>query len=570
MPTFQGVIAPSGVYHIPDRSSSFDGWGIPRVQDWTFVAPDAPVDGVLTEHQPINPVPSETFAGVRACTYFDDYYNRFYIFPTSIDYGAVTDDVARQVQVWNANLTSYDLDSASPSTTDEGIEINGPGIPATFLPLQLLTYEFVALTDGPALIDVVYTLQFSNGDALNLTLTGTRARVWEYPVNWRRPYRVTYSFDTEIITSRSGKEQRRANRHEPRKKIDFLTMIKDKVQFERFKRLMVAWQNKTWVIPDVTRTVGITSGVPVGSQTVELNSTPNWVVSGALIILKDRDQYEIGVVDSIIGTTMTLKSQTAYSWTTTTVVLPGLACRVSPQLQTIMHTDSVGEFDVVADVIPGSEPELTPPAPLLTLKGREWFTKKPNWERGINRTDQMVTETLDFGHKVTYHSPYDFTTVVQQADFVNKTLEDAEDITNFFLRLQGRQGEFYMSNFDEDMELRDVITNGQSILRMKGQELIEFYQDDTTRRAIVLSLSDGRFITRTVDSMVAVDDIEGSDTNVNINAPIAENLGLDDVDRISWLVVWRMASDSMTVEWLTNEVSRVRLPIQTLEDLAEE
>lgn len=570
MATLQGIIAPSGLSHAPDLSNSIESWTAPRVKTWTVTALDFPAEATLTEHQPVPIASVATFSGQKGCSYFNDYYNRFYIFPTSIDYGAVTDDVTRQVQVWNANLTTYDLDSASPSTTDEGIEINGPGIPATFLPLQLLTYEFVALTDGPALIDVVYSLQFSNGDLLLLTLSGTRARVWEYPVNWRRPYRVTYSFDTEITTSRSGKEQRRANRHEPRKRIDFLTMIRDKVQFERFKRLMVAWHNKTWIVPDVTRRVGITSGVPVGSQTVELESTPNWVISGALIVLKDRNQYEIGVVDSIIGTTMTLKSETGYSWTTTTVVLPGLSCRVTPQIQTIMHTDSVGEFDVVADVIPGSEPELTPPAPLLTLKGREWFTKKPNWERGINRTDQMVTETIDFGHKVDYHSPYDFTTVIQQADFVNKTLEDAEDITNFFLRLQGRQGEFYMSNFDEDMELRDTITNGQSILRMKGQNLIEFYQDDTTRRAIVMSLSDGRFITRTIDSMVAVDDIEGSDTNINVSSPIGEDLGLDDVDRISWLVVWRMASDTMTVEWLTNEVSRVRLPIQTLEDLAEE
>ena len=39
------------------------------------------------------------------------------------------------------------------------------------------------------------------------------AEVFPYPVNWAEPFTVTYSALTQIESSRSGKEQRRALRH---------------------------------------------------------------------------------------------------------------------------------------------------------------------------------------------------------------------------------------------------------------------------------------------------------------------------------------------------------------------
>lgn len=58
--------------------------------------------------------------------------------------------------------------------------------------------------------------------------------VWPLRPNWRGSYAVTYQFATDILITRSGREQRRALRDAPRQQIKFtVTAAQD-----RFRALM--------------------------------------------------------------------------------------------------------------------------------------------------------------------------------------------------------------------------------------------------------------------------------------------------------------------------------------------
>lgn len=570
MATYQGYLAPSLDVHTPTRSASFALGTIPTPTAWKGILRDRATSGTLTDNLPVAAVPALTFQGVRACSFVDDFYNNVYIQPENLDFGSITDDVQRQVHIWNAFLTSTSVDALTPNGPVDDLTVGGFAIPGTLLPLQTGTVTFTALKDGPSLVQVEYTFQFSQGEPLVATLSGRRSEAWPFSVNWKRPFKVSYQYETEILTSHSGKEQRRSVLQEPRKSLEFSVMIRDEVQFEQFRRLMFQNHNEPLVLPEVTRRVSLGAELTSGGQSFTLATVPTWLQADLPVMLLQAGQSATNVIDTVVGNTITLKSPVKQTWSAKALLTPGLTCRVQPRLNTQVHTDSVGELSLVADVVPGSEAAPFTGSPALTLKGREVFLKKPNWAKGIRRTDEHAYETVDFGAgTVAYHSPINFATVIQQMDFLNRNTTQADDLINFFHRLRGRWGECYFSNRNRDMTLVEPITSGDTVLRIKNQEIL-FYKDEPTRAAILIQLNDQSVIPLTIANMTQVNDGNGSDTLVTVGETVNQSVALEDVERISWLMVWRLGSDKLTMEWVTDSVAQTRLSMQSLEDLAEE
>lgn len=571
MATYQGYLSPDLYVHTPTRSASFGLGTVPTPTAWKGILRDRAESGTLTNNQPVSAVPALTVGGVRACSFVDDFYNNVYVYPANLDFGPITEDVPRTIQVWNAYLTSTTVDSIIPASSADDITISGDSLPGTLLALQVGTYTFTAAQAGPSQVNVEYTFTFSDGSTVVMVVKGRRAQAWPFAVNWKRPFKVNYQFETEILTSHSGKEQRRSVLQEPRKSLEFSLVIRDSLHFENFRRLMMKTHTDLWILPEVTRRATLSSGIAEGGQSFTLATVPTWVQVNAIVVLQQSGQSELHTIDTVVGNTITIKSPVVNDWATGAILSPGLSCHIQAQVNTRVHTDSVGEVTLQADVLPGSEPIPFVGTAGLTLKGREVFLKKPNWARGIQRSDQHTYETVDFGAgRVAHYAPVDFATIVQQMDYVNKDSTQAGELIDFFHRMRGRRGEFYMSNRDRDMTLVEPITLGATVLRMKDQELFTYYNEEPTRAAILIQLKNQTVLAHTVTGMVQVNDGNGSDTLVTLGEPVDQVVALDDVDRISWLMVWRLGSDSLTMEWLTDQVAQTRLSMQSLEDLAEE
>jgi hypothetical protein len=98
-----------------------------------------------------------------------------------------------------------------------------------------------------------------------------------------------------------------------------------------------------------------------------------------------------------------------------------------------------------------------------------------------------------------------------------------------------------------------------------GSDVAANFGSSTIYDAIVIFLMDGTRIMRTVSSMTPT----GDDTLINLTTTIP-TVALDDVDRISWMPVWRFASDQLVVQWETDQSATVSLSLMTLESLAPE
>ena len=134
--------------------------------------------------------------------------------------------------------------------------------------------------------------------------------------------------------------------------------------------------------------------------------------------------------------------------------------------------------------------------------------------------------------------------------------------------MKGQAREFYMPTWESDIPLGNTIPGGSTHLRVKGTSFATTYGDSTIYKALSIFLWDGTVYNRVITGINTVDDLLGQDTIISVSEAFPESIEVDDVRMISWLPVWRLASDTFVVAWKTNSVAQYQLPMKILEDLA--
>lgn len=513
--------------------------------------------GPITSAQPIT-IRSLALSSVRATSFADDWYNRLHIFPRSIDYGAVGSDTARQVTLWNAYFGNTTLTTIGIVNPD-GITIAGPTLPRTLKPLAYVRHSAVATGDGPATIDSLLTYTTNRPDSIRVPLAGTRAHMWPFAPNWRESVTVDLSFRTDIITSRSGREQRRALRGTPRKSIGYKLTV-DGTKLRIFNRAMAKWQDRPVVMGDPTRFVRLTETATTGVYSVTVTDTPMWLVDGASVVLGN----QMLSVDTVVLDQVTFTSPVIDGGT---VLRPTLQGMLAGSLAAQYPTSNVAEINVSFDVTPGSELPMVGDPGFDILNGREVFTRRFNWANGLDLTHDWPSEAVDFGFgRTAVFHPRAFGTITRKATFVQQGAEDMAALEMFYQRQKGQRGEFYMPSWLDDLPLKESVLAGTGNLVITGRDTFDAYDGDTVHRAVGLFFRDGRRVYRRVTGMF----LDSGDTVLQCDRDFLTDIDPAELYRVSWLTASRLASDQFTQDWLSDGVAQTQLAIRTLEDLTPE
>lgn len=523
--------------------------------------------GEFTDNLPTDLVADTPRPGARGRSYFDDFYNRVYFIPATVDFGAISTNVERAVILWNAHFSNTTLESIT-LTDSEGIAISdGPEPPYEFLPLGLQTYNILATTAGPASVTATITFTFDS-EVYGLRLSGTRAKVSPLVPNWRRPYNVEYSFRTEVLTSRSGKEQRRALRLHPRKKISFeATPSHD--QFRLVNRLMASWHNNTIILPEYPREAELAVPINPGGTIVTLTgAVPEWVTERMSVVLSYRGYYETNRVQAFDGNQIVLSSTSGASWPVGTKVHPGLAGRLATSIRSRRQSNAVAEVSVEMDVTPGTEDIIPLDEAPLTFAGYELFMTRPNWIAPPEITYESQREEIDYDRgRIAVFTPIDFATRTTRMTYLGRNFDEADALRQFFERQKGQLGEFYMPTWEPDVMISAESPAGSRGLRIFGTQFAEEFADSEVHRGVAIFPRTGPPLVRKVEDIyVAQDgDVEYSAIQTDEDFPVS--LTPANVRMISWLFRWRNATDTLSMEWVTNSVAQCQFTFRTLEAL---
>lgn len=555
-----------GVESNPNLTNAF--WGFKWVNQfdpspYASVA-DPSVNGPAIKHWPVE-ANGRAITGSVQRSFADDWYHRIHIRPDQVSLGNIASRQEFLVEIWNAHLvpvTLVDIDGL-----EDGLLVEGQSNPPLVFPaMAQREYQVVVLPDGDPVLDTIIRWIYSSGRSADVRVLGSRSKTWSFEPNWPpsgQSYQITYSFKTEIITSHSGKEQRIALRTSPRKSISYRGLVFNDT-FRHFKDLLRGRQHLPFVLPELTRSVRSAAVQQAGEVEMVLDPLPSWALPGAQVLVSHGDQHDVRVIDSVAGNVVTFKTTASEDWPEGTRVCPGLSGHVTPVMSAPRRTNAVAQYDLQFDVTPLSEPLVEPgPAP-VTFNGREVFLRRPNWARPVEAQAGHEVSVLDFDRgPVSRFTPVAFGYETYRATYLNRNRDEAEAIQEFFLRLRGRQGEFYMPTWEYDFVPVELAASSSERMVVAGEDFGASYAESSVYRAVFVMMNDGSMVFREVVGIEAQDD--------NWVISVSEAWGVDiDRDAIvmcGWMPVCRLVSDNLVVEWLTDSVANIQLNIMTLEDL---
>lgn len=383
--------------------------------------------------------------------------------------------------------------------------------------------------------------------------------VWPHPPNWSQGFEVTLRFLTDINVSRNGKQQRIAQRFEPRLAFEFTSLAKrsnfTQVQRELFMELRNEIVMPFW--PDRRYLASAASGT-----TVSVTEVRPWMEPGATLCIVQDGHGEAGTIASRTGTTITLSAALTGSWAAGASVLEGFKGRMDQKTTQRGYTSEVNAVSVAFEVTPGSEPDYDFGTPASTFDGLEVFDFPVNWAAAprVEIEDPRLMLDYSYGVHRVYH-PFDFPTVIRRFQLLRNGFGAAKDVENFFRRHRGRQREFYIPNLQRDLRAITGLTAGSNTLSVEDSEVAAYLTGNTVHRAIAVKTPLGWRYNQIVSAVAG----SGS-TIITMRNNWPETVPLSSVGMVAFLNVANFASDAFSLEWVSDNVATTVVTISTLED----
>lgn len=353
---------------------------------------------------------------------------------------------------------------------------------------------------------------------------------------------VRREFRTDILTSRAGREQRRALRVSPRKYLEFQSAFTGDL-WRLFNTSMMFGQRTSWYFPDQSRVASIPAGATTNVAVV--SSAQGWMLEGAKVVLRHETRLEVYTIDAVAGATVTLIETPAEDWPAGTLMYPAVLGWLRGEVAGQALRGAV--VDVGFGVEVEATEELIEPALLAdaTFNGRDVWTLEPFAFRPAGVSYVQYREIVDAGMgPVSRFHPVEFASRVWRAEFPMSDPDNADKVRSFFETMRGAQGEFYMPTFEYDLRPKVQASAGTATLRVAGTLTHTAYAGSTTHKCVLVTRADGSKQYNLLVSMA----INAGDTVLTFADTWDDDVAI--TDRVSWMPVWRFASDILDIQWI--------------------
>ncbi len=388
--------------------------------------------------------------------------------------------------------------------------------------------------------------------------------LWPLAPNWREPFSVSYEFKTDIFTSRSGREQRRAQRTTPRKTLKF-TVTRTAGEARTFRSFVTRFQGPLINVADSSRFARVLAAAPVNTSVLLVDdATGSWIDGGQRAVLYFANLYIPVLVKSVdrAAGVVTLTAPLDRDWPIGTKLHPLTSGRLDDNLPVKNYQDRTIEADVAIALDPGTVRADDVGSPSDVFNKREVFVGRPNFLQPIDGDIRRSIDLVDFGRgRIAGYLPVNFSTRTKQYQMLEAKRADRARVVGLFQRMKGQLGEFYMPSFEDDFTPVGVAVGGSTSATFSGRMLNDVFKKDGVHRAVLITTADGaRFYRRILTASLS-----GSDTvlTTDIGWPVA----IDAAVTVSWLVVHRFAVDLLNMDCVTDEAAKAQLSVISLEDL---
>lgn len=381
--------------------------------------------------------------------------------------------------------------------------------------------------------------------------------LWAFRPNWASPVEERVSFRTEIIRSENGREQRIAQRVNPRVRFSFEALL-NRGSFRQAALQLSEQQSRRSYLQHPRHKLKTTSTVAAGSSLLpNVGSSPWWLQPGANVVLQNAsgDRELLLLNSSSQPTTPLVYGHEAGSFLA--LAVPGW---VSGDASLNLFTDRVAELPLEFDADPiwgvhrdfGEAPE--------SYNGAEFFSYRPNWARGVSLSLEQEATKIDLLRgAVDFYRAIAFTGRTTQFSFLVKNDEDYARLAGLFYRCKGQQKSFYAPTWSDVAIPAETGPIG-SVLVVAGEDIAAVFNESTMYRHLRLRTSTG------AEEVVRVTSASSLAGTTTLSFDRSLSIAAETVSAIDWVVRQRFSTDRLTLRWSTDGVAQATCTFTALED----
>ncbi|MBP8005342.1 MAG: hypothetical protein KAZ18_00340 [Acinetobacter sp.] len=499
----------------------------------------------LTKHFPVeaNPRSIQCFT---TKSYFDDYYNRIHIAPSTLALGNIASEQSQSVLVWNAYLGPKTL--LGIENIPEGINVSGQNTPPfNFTALQELTWDISISPDGPSTIVTTLVWRF-NAEQADLRITGNRIIAFGFLVDWSKPVNESLQWLTNILQSSSGHEQRRSLRLAPRISYEADLLLHEQER-QYFELIVVGWFDRTFAIPVWNHQLWLKTAHAAGGLVIYCDTTHREFKPNRLAILRGETAFENETVEveSVLADRLILKRPLIRNWSAGTCLSPALTAQLETAPQLIKRTDRMMRTRVVFNVVEQVDYQQSPLA--TTYRTYPVLTEKPNESNDLTHSHERLFQTLD-NNTARFLKVDTAKAAFQLYQYAWMTFgrQQQASLKNLFYSLRGSQKAIWIPTFSDDLTVTSNSVSTANSLTVKWCGYTRFALNELGKKDIRIELKNGQILHRRI---VAAAEISTTEEQIELDQNF-DNVNKDTVISISFMSLCRLSSDTVNIEHIND------------------
>lgn len=508
-----------------------------------------PGGSALVTHWPVE-ANGQPLVGTRRGAWLDDYYYRVHLSLEWIDLGNVVSIQTTPIQVWNAWFMPRTLTAIDG--LDEGIAVSGqPAPPLLFAPLQERNYDLSVTPDGAPVLDTLLAWQFAHGEAPQVRVTANRIIGWTFVPDWTDGVVERLTWATDILSSESMAEQRRALREAPRREFE-ATIPAAGRERQYLDMALFGWSARVWVLPVWPDIQQLAVGIPAGALSIPCATAHLDFRAGGLAMLRGHDagdvfDAEVVEVEAVGGASLTLKRATQRAWPAGTRLYPARSAqlREAPVLSRI--TDTLSMFDVAFRVV---EPSDVPAAaPALLYRGRPVLAARPDESQDLTHEFIRLLAELDNGTAAPLVTDVAGRAMpVMLHRWIGGGRAERAAWRGLLYWLRGRQRAVWVPTHADDLTLVDITPAATAIIDVAYLGYTRFAQARPGRRDVRIELANGTVLHRRITGST---EVSATVERLALDTAPGIELSPANVARICFMALCRLDSDSVEIRHIT-------------------
>ncbi|MES3001330.1 MAG: hypothetical protein V4787_11620 [Pseudomonadota bacterium] len=386
----------------------------------------------------------------------------------------------------------------------------------------------------------------------------TTATLWPFKPNWSSPLVETLEWNTSVVTSYNGDEQRTSLRPRARVTTDYQFLFQTRMA-KRLDNLLWARQNRRLAIPQWQFVTPIDAEAAATADVIVLDTTLNGLVPGGwLLLMTDAETFEAAQIDEVGETNVTLVEPLVSTWPAGTKAYPLHFGYIESDVATRRETDraTTGAVRLVSDPAT-ADPFIPVIAAPNTYNGYEILLTKPDWQGGIENAVAYDRDKADYGVGTFEYTRTATAPLIQRPfRWLHKSRAAVKDFRGFLGRRVGRQKAFYAPTWTDDLTLVSNISSVATTISCREELFGELVGLDPSRKHLYIRLRSGVTYLREITSVTPA----GLAVTIGISSALGANVTIDAVQSIHFVPLWRLATDAIALQWYTPSTVVVDTP----------